>query len=300
MRFDQLIGQSRVVSFLKQEAAHARQTGNTVPHVLLFGPPGLGKTTIAECLATECGAQFLKWQAGKLLTPKEIARRLMDLDVSGYSKLGQPLGASAARYVVLLDECHLLTDFDQWHPVLSSQELNPDPHGGVSWLPMLTVVAATNFPNRLPAPFKSRFTQLRVEPYNVDDLSKIARLADPKLGEAEARDIANRARGSARLAKDYAALYARYGTAAFSTLEVDGRGLRPIDRSYLDCLGRSNRPLSLNTIAGMIQEDPNVVRSEIEPYLLQLGLIEITSKGRILVGNVLGSRGGRVTGAMAV
>lgn len=289
--FKELIGQSRVVELAKKEVKTRRPR-----HTLLYGPPGLGKTTLAGIMAREAGLTFVQLQAGALLTPKKVAATLMDLDITGYDRDGRP-GPEAKRYLVLVDEVHKLQDFDQWHPILSGGELTPDPHGGTSWLPALTVVAATNYPNLLPEPFKSRFPlTLRMEPYTIDDLVKIIKRRYPNVGDP--KDIAERSRGSARLALQYAETVSLHGPGAFDSLEIDTVGLNPLDRAVLAALKRAGRPLSLTTLAAMVQEDPKVIRAEVEPFLLRLGLIAITPKGRELVSSMpTGSRGRAVEAA---
>jgi Holliday junction resolvasome RuvABC ATP-dependent DNA helicase subunit len=112
------------------------------------------------------------------------------------------------------------------------------------------------------------------------------------LSNAEIAATADRARGCARAALDLAETVSRHGVGAFDLLELDDLGLDNIGRAYLAALASAGRPLSLNTIASMIQEDPQVVKTEVEPYLLRLGLIAIESNGRLLLTAVpKGSRG---------
>lgn len=277
-RFSQFTGQDRITALLKQECK-----ATSPRHTLLVGPPGLGKTTLAGIMAHEAGLELVKVQAGKLTTPKGISNLLMGLGVNGYDSGGRPNKIKYNKYLIFIDECHALADFEQWYGVLTSRELNPDPYGGVSWLPYITIVAATNYPNRLPRPFRDRFSlQLRLEPYGVEDLRAIIRASYPKLDSKLVAMAVDRARGSARTALDLAETIKRHGS--LELIDLDDRGLTPIDHRYLEALRTAGRPLSLSTIAGMIQEDQRVVSEEIEPYLLKLGLIARTSKGRELLG----------------
>jgi Holliday junction DNA helicase RuvB len=281
--FANMIGQDRVMDLLRAECS-----GRSMPrHMIFAGGAGLGKTTAARGVAVATGAILTELLAGKLLTPRVVAAKLMDLDITGYPGDG-------VRHVVFIDECHKLIDTVQWHNVLTDFELNPDPYNGVSWLPRnLTVIAATNFPNQLPQPFKNRFgLKLRFDPYSNDDIARIVARSYPGLSADEIAAIAARARGCARSALDLAETVSRHGVGAFDLLELDDLGLDNIGRAYLAALAGAGRPLSLNTIASMIQEDPQVVKTEVEPYLLRLGLISIESNGRVLLTAVpKGSRG---------
>lgn len=261
-------------------------------HQLFYGPPGLGKTALALIEAHETGLELVYMQAGRMLTPRKVAETFMGLPTTGYDVRGNA-GVGSKKYLVLLDECHMLADFDQFHPILSSRELTPDPWGGVSWLPLLTIVAATNYPNLLPEPFKSRFPlTLRFDPYTESDLGRMIARRFPALQAGDRTEIARRSRGSARAALDFAATVERHGLGAFDSLEIDANGLTPLDRAYLAALKGAGRALSLTTISAMIGENSKVVLSEVEPYLLRLGLITITPKGReLLASDVKRSRG---------
>lgn len=282
------VGQERAKQIIRAELE-----GGAMPrHILLYGKAGLGKTSLAGVIAREAGLSFVQWQASKLMSPRWLSTSLMGLCVDGYCPGGTP-GEGAKRYLVFIDEIHELPVFETLYPCLEDRVLNPDPNGGVSWLPYICFVVATTNPNLLPKPFADRFPlKLRLDPYTVEDLTSMAVKAFPGLAKGDAAQIAQRSRGTARYCVNLAESVLRHGLGYFDLMGIDGLGCTELDRLVLDTLKRAGRPLSLSTLANMVQEDAATIRDVVEPFLITLGLMEITPKGRQATGVVAtGSRG---------
>jgi len=208
----------------------------------------------------------------------------MGLDVTGYDEGGTP-GPGAAKHLIFIDEVHELPDFEVFYPVLEDRTVNPDPYGGASWIPMTTFIFATTDPFKLPKPFVDRLPlQLRLDPYADDEIEAIVKFNHPKLTKPEIKAIAARSRGVARVAVNFADSVAVHGLSYFDAMEIDDRGLTRLDRDVLAALDRAKRPVSLSTLAAMVKENPTTIANVVEPYLLSMGLMEITSRGRAAVG----------------
>lgn len=288
------VGQARVRGLVAKELE-----GGAFPrHMLFYGMPGLGKTSLAGVVAREAGLTFHSWQASKEMTGRRLTQLLFDLPIIGYTPTGHPVAPgipnSYSKHLVFIDEVHELPEFEPLYPVLEDRTLNPDPNGGTSWLPYTCFIVATTDPNKLPKAFKDRFAlDLRLDPYSVEDLGAMIR---SHLGTAitkpDALNVARRARGNARKALTYAESVIRHGMGYFEAMGIDSDGLTPLDRAVLDALVRAGRPISLNTLAAMVQESPATLRDVVEPALIAAGRMEITPKGRQAVGALMGgSRG---------
>lgn len=288
------VGQKRVKSILELEL----RNGGQPRHTLVYGRQGLGKTSLSLCLANDADLRFVHWQATAAMTARTLAQALYDLPVTGYAKDGTP-GPDAVKYCLFLDEVHSMNSaaFEVLYSPLEDRELRPDPNGGVSWLPIFTMVAATTDPNQLPGPFADRFPlKLRLDPYSAEDLAEMVRAKFPALDGPDAMEVAKRSKGSARQAVDYAESVVRHGLEIFELYEVDSEGWTPLDRAVIAALRKANRPLSLNTLAAMVRENPATIRDVVEPALLSAGLMEIGARGRSAVGfeDPAASRGGLI------
>lgn len=283
------IGQDRAKHLIRVELE-----GGMMPrHTLLYGKAGLGKTSLAQVMAREAGLTFVNWKASKQMTQRWLQSQLMALPAKGYSPGGQPL-ANAERYLIFIDEIHELAVYETLYEVLEDRVLNPDPHGGISWLPLICFVVATTNPNVLPKPFSDRFAlKLRLDPYTVEDLTTLANRAFPDLIAGQGVEIAKRSRGTARICVNLAESVKRHGLEYFEHMGIDERGCTELDRQVIETLTKAGRPLALNTLANMVQEDPSTIRDLVEPYLITLGLMEITPKGRqaTAITSTMGSRG---------
>jgi Holliday junction DNA helicase RuvB len=273
------------------EAASAR--GEALDHVLLAGPPGLGKTSLAQILAAELEVDFVP-TAGPALERKG--------DVAAF------LTALEPRSVFFVDELHRLPRAleETFYPAMEDHKLPITLGQGAGArvvqldLPPFTLVGATTRAGLLTTPLRDRFgIQARLEPYGTEDLAEIvtrsAAILEVELEEAGARAIAARSRGTPRVAnrllkrvRDYAevrmsgVVTADAAQAALDLLEVDEQGLDRLDREILSaiCVKFGGGPVGLSTLAIAVGEEQDTIEDVYEPFLLQSGLIKRTPRGR--------------------
>lgn len=293
-RLSEFEGQPKVKEILSIAIEAANRRGEALDHVLLYGPPGLGKTTLANIVAGELGVGFDQ-TAGPVLQKK--------LDLSGV------LSNIRARQVFFIDEIHrLLPDIEEvLYAALEDFRLDlligsgPGARTHSIAIPRFTGVGATTRQGLLSAPLRGRFgIVLRLNPYDAEELKRIvlrsAKLLDVTIDEAGAAEIARRSRGTPRIAnrllrrvRDYAQVRAaghidaQVAAAALDLLEVDRFGLDEIDQKIMQTLlGKFyGGPVGINTIAAAIDEEPATIEEVYEPYLIQLGFLERTPRGRV-------------------
>lgn len=274
------------------EAAKLR--GEALDHVLLHGPPGLGKTTLATIIAAELGVGFDQ-TSGPILQKK--------LDLTGVLTNIKP------RQVFFIDEIHrLLPDVEEiLYSALEDFRMDilvgtgPGARTHSMSIPRFTAIGATTRQGLVSAPLRGRFgLLLRLNPYGEDELAAIvlrsARLLGVTVDPDGAEEIARRSRGTPRIAnrllrrvRDYAQVRAnghidlRAATAALDLLEVDRFGLDEIDQKIMLTLLEkySGGPVGVNTIAASIDEEADTIEEVYEPYLMQLGFIDRTPRGRV-------------------
>lgn len=293
-RLDDFIGQTKLKENLAIAIAAARHRDEAMDHVLLCGPPGLGKTTLAAIIAAELEVGF-EQTSGPVLQKK--------LDLTGI------LSSIRALQVFFIDEIHRLQP-DVEEMLYSALEdfrvdilIGAGPGARTHSLPMphFTAIAATTRQGLVSAPLRGRFgLVLRLNYYEAGELQSIvtrsAKLLNVAVEEEGAAEIARRSRGTPRIAnrllrrvRDYAQVRAdgritrEVAETALDLLEVDRFGLDEIDqRIMLTVLSKySGGPVGLNTIGASIGEEPDTIEEVYEPYLIQLGFLNRTPRGRV-------------------
>ncbi|MFZ8867196.1 MAG: Holliday junction branch migration DNA helicase RuvB [Paracoccaceae bacterium] len=291
----EFIGQAEARSNLKIFIQSARQRGEAMDHTLFYGPPGLGKTTLAQIMSRELGVNFRMTSGPVLAKPGDLAAILTNLE---------------ARDVLFIDEIHRLNPVveEVLYPALEDFELDlvigegPAARTVRIELQPFTLVGATTRLGLLTTPLRDRFgIPTRLEFYSEDELFLIVSRNARKLGapadEAGAREIARRARGTPRIAGrllrrvvDFA-LVEGDGTVtrdladhALHRLGVDNMGLDGADRRYLMLMAEhyAGGPVGIETLSAALSESRDALEEVIEPYLMQRGLVQRTPRGRML------------------
>ena len=293
-RLDDYIGQDRVRENLQVSIAAATQRGDALDHVLLYGPPGLGKTTLAYVIANELGVPIRTTAGPVIEKPGDLAGILSNLQ---------------AREVIFIDEIHRMAPSIEeiLYPAMEDFELDivigqgPGARSVKVPVEKFTLVGATTRAGLLTAPLRARFGIVhRLDFYTPADIEEIVRrsariLAVPMDDEA-AREVAGRSRGTPRVAnrllrrvRDYAQVRADghitldVARAALTLLQVDGLGLDEVDRrlmlTIIDKFGGG--PVGLGTLAASTSEEPDAIEDMHEPFLIQRGFIERTPRGRL-------------------
>ena len=294
-RLDEYIGQAAVKAQLEIFVTAARQRGEALDHVLIFGPPGLGKTTLANILAAELGVSLRQTSGPVLERPGDLAALLTNL---------QP------RDVLFVDEIHRLSPVveEVLYPAMEDYQLDimigegPAARSIKLNLPPFTLVGATTRAGLLTSPLRDRFGIVqRLEFYDVADLEKIVRRSADILGvpidDGGTRRIAQRSRGTPRITnrllrrvRDYAQVKAdgkideRIADAALDLLEVDPLGFDTLDRKFLTAIIErfDGGPVGIDSIAAAIGEERGTLEDVIEPFLIQKGFLVRTARGRMV------------------
>lgn len=288
------IGQTKVKENLKVYIEAAKKRGEPLDHVLLYGPPGLGKTTLANIIATEMNSNIRITSGPAIEKPGDLAALLTNL---------------APNDVLFIDEIHRLNKSVEeiLYPALEDFNLDiiigkgPSARSIRLDLPKFTLVGATTKAGSLTTPLRDRFGIVhRLELYDTGELKTIvkrsAEIMNIAIDEEGAIEIARRSRGTPRIAnrllkrvRDYALILGdgninlKIAKTALQKLEIDDLGLDSIDRKMLESiiLNYSGGPVGLETLAATIGEETETIEDVYEPYLMQKGFISRTPRGRV-------------------
>ncbi len=295
---DDFVGQQAARANLKVFIEAAKSRGEALDHVLFVGPPGLGKTTLAQIMAREMGVNFRSTSGPVIAKAGDLAALLTNLE---------------DRDVLFIDEIHRLNPAVEeiLYPAMEDYQLDliigegPAARSVKIDLARFTLVAATTRAGLITNPLRDRFgIPVRLNFYEVSELEAIvrrgARILGMPLGDDGAVEIARRARGTPRIAgrllrrvRDFASVAgaelvdARTADAALTRLEVDALGLDQLDRRYLTMIANNfaGGPVGVETIAAALSEPRDAIEDIIEPYLIQQGFVARTPRGRVLTAN---------------
>ena len=290
---DEYIGQDKIKENMKIYIEAAKKRGEPLDHVLLYGPPGLGKTTLSNIISNEMNSNIKITSGPAIEKPGDLAALLTNLSEFD---------------VLFIDEIHRLSKSVEeiLYPALEDYTLDiiigkgPSARSIRLDLPKFTLIGATTKAGSLTTPLRDRFGIVhRLELYNVSDLTKIVKrsagILNVKIEEEAAIEIARRSRGTPRIAnrllkrvRDYAAVLGdgnitlKITKIALNKLEIDELGLDEIDRKLLDTMivQYQGRPVGIEALAATVGEEVDTIEDVYEPYLIQIGFIAITLRGR--------------------
>ena len=294
-RLDDFVGQREVCENLKVFIEAAKGRGEALDHVLFFGPPGLGKTTLSSIVAKELGVNFRATSAPMISKSGDLAAILTNLERND---------------VLFIDEIHRLNPAieEVLYSAMEDFQLDiiigegPSARSMRIDLQPFTLIGATTRSGLLSTPLRERFgIPMRLDFYNDEELKKIvlrgAKLLNIQISDDGALEIAKRSRGTPRIAgrllrrvRDFGAVSnkkiidSEISDTALKRLDVDDYGLDMFDRRYLSCIVKNYNggPVGIDTLAAALSEERDTIEEVVEPFLLKLGFLQRTPRGRII------------------
>ena len=284
--FDEIIGQKNVISRLRISTMGCKNSGTVMPHVLIDGPPGLGKTTIASAIASEMNVNLYTTNAANLRSVKNVIQYLLRM---------------TKRSVFFIDEIHRLPKLVEefLYPVMEdfkfSTVMENEPEE--IEVPAFTLIGATTSGGSLSQPFYDRFqVKEHLSFYTESELAELARSNSEKLSividDSDLLEIAKRSKGTPRILNARLQWYKNYKSCMedsasidqiFELQGIDNNGMDSYDRSYLEILQKNKgNPLGLKSISAMTGIAIDTIENSIEPYLVRKGMVFRTQKGRII------------------
>jgi len=292
--FDEYVGQSGVKENLKVYISAAKKRNEALDHVLLYGPPGLGKTTLAAIIANEMGSAFKQTSGPAIEKPSDLASILTNLNEND---------------VLFIDEIHRLNHSveEVLYPAMEDHALDfiigkgPSARSMRISLPNFTLVGATTKAGMIASPLRDRFGVLcKLELYSNEELKQIvirsSKILGAEIDDGSAALIASRCRGTPRIAnrilkrvRDFAdvlndgKINTKITNHALEKMDIDNIGLDAVDRKMLKVMIENfkGKPVGLDTLGAVTGEEPETIEDVYEPYLLQIGFIARTPRGRI-------------------
>jgi holliday junction DNA helicase RuvB len=284
--FDEIIGQQNVISRLRISTLGCKNSGTVMPHVLIDGPPGLGKTTVASAIASEMDVNLYTTNAANLRSVKNVIQYLLRM---------------TKRSVFFIDEIHRLPKLVEefLYPVMEDFKFSTVVENEPEEIevPAFTLIGATTSGGSLSQPFYDRFQiKEHLSFYTEDELAKLARSNSDKLGvvvtDSDLLEIAKRSKGTPRILNGRLQWYKNYKSCMndnatvdeiFQLQGIDSMGLDSYDRAYLELLkNNKGNPLGLKAISSLTGIAVDTIENSVEPYLVRKGFIKRTQKGRVL------------------
>ena len=298
---DGFVGQERVRRVLQILCRSAKAKKTAVSHVLLSGPPGLGKTTLARIVANEMGSRLVETIGGNLQAPEQLVgllRSLKPFDILFIDEIhAMPRSVEEILYPAMEDGTVSVVKSDA-SDFMKALGVQAKPATEMVSLPPFTLVGASTMSGLVSSPLRSRFAhELVLEPYGIEDLTRIVLNASKMMGielpPDVAMEVAKRSRSTARIAIGHLRWLLEFSSGlgmepdleavqeAFEMRDVDSCGLTGQDRRYLEMLIQADQPVGLASVSAALNETVETIEQAMEPHLIREGLIRRAPRGRV-------------------